>query len=1380
MTRASRILTRTALVLGALLLLVLAGLVILLASPGAARQVIGFALGRPAAKGLQIAEIRGPLRGPLVLLGIEYRSGALSAEIDSALIDWNPAALLLGRVELSRVHLTGFRIVLPDSAPRDTAGTVRARLERPSTPLPVMLGDVRVRDLQVEAPGDVDIVADSVRLEGRVQAYGFALSGTLTAPYTGVVPVRLGGTGSLVDIQIRHGEARPYDGKMQATGTVAWWPTTHWDLTVRADSIRSELIHPALGQWPGRIRFTGVTAGAMDTAGFSGQARIDSLGGSVRGQPLSGHGTIGFGRDRLTLSGLDVAWGSTRLEADGALDHERGITYTARIGNLRTLTRQARGALTVHGTARGPAERPRLQARLEGQRLAWGTSGVGRLVGSLDVELAPRGRSNVTLRGNRAVLATGRFDSLALDLRGRFPDHRLSMRLRGASDTIRLAARGALTGRSWRGVLDSLVVRTAQLGGWRLVSPGAVAVSPPAGRLQRLCLAGDSVGERVCAEGTWQSARTWNVLATLQGLSAARFSPGRNGLLREDARLAGTLGARLEAQARNGRVNGILRAAADTVLLLYPGEDGSERRLALDSAVVSIRSDQAATQAALGVRVLDEASTEQVVLSGLARLPPYRIGMRLAAQPMELDLAGNVPNLGFFEPLLFGIDSLAGSLGFTASVQGTLARPRGTARVALQQFGIGLPGHRALSGSAELIAGGGMGARNALEGEARLTTRNAGYEYWYHSGQRRLNLDSGLAVVRVGADGLRGNLGLAVSDPEGVGVGDVSATISLPQFRRAGEPLGPQPVTASLEARIPDLAMLQPLVLRIDSLAGRLDLGLTAEGRVGAPSLTGTLRIEEFQGRLPTGTVARGGLHGDLDVAVTADDRMSGTLRLEPRNATFTLPAGEQSRLMRLDRTAVELAAGPEGVRGSLDAALVDTARGELVSLEGRLAIPGLTRMTEPLAAQRVEGSFEGRATDLAFLSALTELIDSAAGQGRLDANITGTLGDTRVVGSFALSDATVRLPALGIELENIQFTGRGGPAGLAEVRGSLESGGGQLTIEGTTPFLPTASRPGRLAIRGNRFEVVNTEQFHALVTPRLDVRMAGDSLDVRGELELPVARLVIERVPETAIRSSDDVIILDSVRVSRPGRPVTADIRLILGDTVSFAAFNFDAEMRGSLVVRAAPDRLPTGTGTLRIEEGHYRAYGQDLTIRGGEVRYLGGPLDNPGLAITATRSVQARGDTVVAGLRIGGTAKSPTVRLFSTPAMSETQTLSYLLTGRPAGEGGVGGNLLSRALASLGLKGGTLLAEAVGQQVGLADLSLSAEDDFRDTALQIGRYLSPDLYVSYAIGVFDPVSTLRLRYVLSSRITILAETGRESSADVLIRQQPDPPRER
>jgi len=124
----------------------------------------------------------------------------------------------------------------------------------------------------------------------------------------------------------------------------------------------------------------------------------------------------------------------------------------------------------------------------------------------------------------------------------------------------------------------------------------------------------------------------------------------------------------------------------------------------------------------------------------------------------------------------------------------------------------------------------------------------------------------------------------------------------------------------------------------------------------------------------------------------------------------------------------------------------------------------------------------------------------------------------------------------------------------------------------------------------------------------------------------------------------------------------------------------------------------------------------------------------------------------------------------------MSQTQTLSYIVTGGPVGGSGASGNLVNKALSALGIGGSSQVINALGQDIGLSSARIQTEGDLQDASLVVGKFLSPRVYISYGVGLFDPVSTLRLRYVLSSRVTLLAETGRETSADAVVRVKTKP----
>lgn len=137
-------------------------------------------------------------------------------------------------------------------------------------------------------------------------------------------------------------------------------------------------------------------------------------------------------------------------------------------------------------------------------------------------------------------------------------------------------------------------------------------------------------------------------------------------------------------------------------------------------------------------------------------------------------------------------------------------------------------------------------------------------------------------------------------------------------------------------------------------------------------------------------------------------------------------------------------------------------------------------------------------------------------------------------------------------------------------------------------------------------------------------------------------------------------------------------DIDVEVGrDKLSFSGFGLTANLLGHVHIG---DNLDT-RGELSLADGRYRAYGQRLTIRRARLLFAG-PIDQPYLDIEAIRKV----DDVIAGIRLSGSAEQPTTKVFSEPAMSQEQALSYLVLGRPLGNTGEDNNMLAEAALGLG----------------------------------------------------------------------------------------------
>jgi len=222
----------------------------------------------------------------------------------------------------------------------------------------------------------------------------------------------------------------------------------------------------------------------------------------------------------------------------------------------------------------------------------------------------------------------------------------------------------------------------------------------------------------------------------------------------------------------------------------------------------------------------------------------------------------------------------------------------------------------------------------------------------------------------------------------------------------------------------------------------------------------------------------------------------------------------------------------------------------------------------------------------------------------------------------------------------------------------------------------------------------------------------------------------------------------------------------------VYIEAFGLTAGLEGELLIIEGPGEPTRGTGELNVVDGRYQAYGQNLSIETGTILFPGGPISEPGVDVRAVRG-DLEDEDVVVGVEARGNLRQPDFTLFSEPSMSQQEQLSYLVLGRALGESSGGeSSLLTRAALALGLKGGNYLAENFGSKLGVDEIGLESSDtgDGEQASLVIGKYLSPRLYLSYGIGLLEPVSTVRLEYSITRSLEFVTETsGAQTGGDVI-----------
>jgi translocation and assembly module TamB len=551
-----------------------------------------------------------------------------------------------------------------------------------------------------------------------------------------------------------------------------------------------------------------------------------------------------------------------------------------------------------------------------------------------------------------------------------------------------------------------------------------------------------------------------------------------------------------------------------------------------------------------------------------------------------------------------------------------------------------------------------------------------------------------------------------------------------------------------------------------------------ASGKIDANVRIEAVPLTLVEPLLPAGSSITGTLDGALTAAVAADGALDALVDIGVGPGRLTVAVGDTTDSIDF-ASALHATAGADGGRADLSAEFKRLTGERFGTIAGEAALPEFTSLADTSETQPLAAHATIEIVDLSPIRMLAPDLDRLAGRLLVNIEAGGTSVEPTVQARVELVDGEVDLPDAGLQLRDIQFRLDGNHQRNVELTGSARSGGGQLELQSASTLGSLEERKASLHIEGTRFVVMNTPEVRSLVSPDLQVDVDGRKIEVNGEIAVPVTLIQPKEIPPAAAPVSGDVVLVHVEEEEAPPVDVFADVRVVLGDSVSFQGFGLRTHLGGQLRLIQEPGRPPIGTGELQVRDGTFKAYGQDLTIgswgdslsatyEAARIIFPGGPVDNPGLDMRAFREAD---DGVIAGLLIRGTAKQPELTLFSDPEMPQGDALSYIVLGHRLGEGGGDSDLLRGAATQLGLKGGNYLARSLGSKVGLDEAGIETEGSYEEAAFVSGKYLTPSLYVSHGIGLFDRINTFRVRYLLSPAWTVQAETGKGTGTDVLYR---------
>ncbi|MEE5071790.1 translocation/assembly module TamB domain-containing protein [Pseudomonas alliivorans] len=509
--------------------------------------------------------------------------------------------------------------------------------------------------------------------------------------------------------------------------------------------------------------------------------------------------------------------------------------------------------------------------------------------------------------------------------------------------------------------------------------------------------------------------------------------------------------------------------------------------------------------------------------------------------------------------------------------------------------------------------------------------------------------------------------------------------------------------------------------------------------------------LESLAQWMPRDFAWKGSLNADVQLDVPAAgpngqitvDAGGGTLRVRDKEQWLDFPY----QTLRLTSTLT-----PKRIDSRLD---FDGAK------LGRLL---MSAQIDPLSSNKaLSGEFSLSGLDLSVARPFAPMVEKLNGRLNGSGRLSGGLLAPLVNGSVTLQGGEVSGPELPLELrdlnvqaliagENVQVNGgwKSGSTGQGSLTGQV-AWGQALVVD--------------LSLKGSRLPIHVEPYAEVEAAPDLKISMQGERLAVSGKVLIPKGTITVRELPPSTVKlSGDTVIVGQQTEEGAPPLAVAMDIDVEVGqDTLSFNGFGLTADLVGRVHIG---DNLDT-RGELNLNNGRYRAYGQRLTIRKARLLFAG-PVDQPYLDIEAIRQT----DDVIAGIRLTGSAEQPTTEVFSEPAMSQEQALSYLVMGRPLGNSGEDNNMVAQAALALGVAGSASTTGKLAGNLGIKDFELDTSGTGDKTNVVASGKITDKLSLRYGVGVFEPANTIALRYLLSKRVYLEAASGIASSLDIFYKR--------
>ena len=398
------------------------------------------------------------------------------------------------------------------------------------------------------------------------------------------------------------------------------------------------------------------------------------------------------------------------------------------------------------------------------------------------------------------------------------------------------------------------------------------------------------------------------------------------------------------------------------------------------------------------------------------------------------------------------------------------------------------------------------------------------------------------------------------------------------------------------------------------------------------------------------------------------------------------------------------------------------------------------------------------------------------SGHVRLEGTLDGTLADPRAVGQAQMTDGRFVDAATGLSLREVQLKAdfadnavSVSQASASDGHGGTVAGGGRMSLrrDGASSF--------RLDLKG--FRLIDNDQATASATGQATIdRGADGKVRLSGALAIDQAEIAADPPTPSGVVAMEVVernkpVNLDTTLApqTRSGQGMALDVSLKAPRRVFLRGRGLDVEFSLDAHVGGTTSR-PVLEGSARVVRGDYDFAGKRFEFDPRGVVYLATSAQAIRLDLTATRS-----DTsLVAVVRIRGTAAKPEITLTSTPVLPNDEVLAQVLFGTSASQlSPLEAAQLASALSALAGGGGFDVIGGLRNFAGLDRLALGGGGESA-VSVSGGKYLTDDVYLELTGGGRDGASA-QVEWRVRDNLSVISKIGGQGDAKLSVRWRKD-----